>query len=132
MKPHNKAVGAGLILAALFTLGLPAFAADPAPAPDSAQAPAPGRQGNGVGNMGVVVDSGDGSHAPHSHGRGDDRVSIMGSVSVGPDEEVNGSAVAVMGSVAVDGTVDEDAAPSWARPRSTAPSTATPSRCSAT
>ena len=109
MKPHYKSVGAGLVLAALFTLGFPAFAADPAPAPDSAPTPTAARQGSAADNIGITVDSSDGSHPLRHPGKGDDRVSIMGSVSVDPDEEVNGSAVAVMGSVAVNGTVDEDA-----------------------
>jgi uncharacterized RDD family membrane protein YckC len=109
MKPHNKSVGSGLILAALFTLGFPAFAADPAPAPDSAPTPTAARQGSAADSVGITVDSSDGSHPLRHTGKGDDRVSIMGSVSVEPDEEVNGSAVAVMGSVAVNGTVDEDA-----------------------
>ena len=39
----------------------------------------------------------------------DDRVAVMGSTSVGPDEKVEGNAVAVMGNLSVEGEVQHDA-----------------------
>jgi len=108
MKPHPHASAASLFLAALCAFCIPAFAADsppdtPTPTPTAAQ------QGKAADDVGIVVDSGDGSHPAHHASKGDDRVAVMGSVSVREDEEVDGSAVAVLGSVKVDGTVDEDA-----------------------
>jgi uncharacterized RDD family membrane protein YckC len=110
MKPHPNAPGASLILAALCLLCFPAFAADPAAAP-AAPTPAPTaiHQGKAENDVGIIVDSGDGTHPFHHSRRGDDRVSVLGSVRVGSDEEVDGSAVAVCGSVTVNGIVDEDA-----------------------
>jgi uncharacterized RDD family membrane protein YckC len=116
MKPHPKAFAASLIIASLCLYGIPAFAADPAPdapTPTPALAPTPtptaAHQGKAADDVGIIVDSGDGMHPLHHSSKGDDRVSVLGSVSVGPGEEVNGSAVAVLGSVTVNGTVDEDA-----------------------
>jgi hypothetical protein len=108
MKPHSFASAASLFLAALCSLCVPALAADPAP---DAPTPTPiaAQQGKAADDIGIIVDSGDGSHPAHHSGKGVDRVSVLGSVSVGSDEEVNGSAVAVGGSVTVNGTVDEDA-----------------------
>lgn len=111
MKPHTKAIGAILALSALCLLGVPTFAADPSPTPDAAPTPTPAplHKVGGSDDIGIIVDSGDGTHPHHHHSKGDDRVSVMGSVDVRQDEEVNGSAVAVLGSVAVNGVVDEDA-----------------------
>jgi uncharacterized RDD family membrane protein YckC len=105
MKPHNKAIGASLFLAAICVAGACALSADPAPTPT----PVPSTQGNAADSIGIVVDSGQGAQHPHHHhGGGDDRVAVLGLVEVRPDEEVNGSAVAVMGSVSENGIVDED------------------------
>jgi uncharacterized RDD family membrane protein YckC len=113
MKPHPKAIGAALALAALCIFGAPAHAADPSPTPDAALAPTPTpvplHKVGGSDDIGIIVDSGDGTHPHHHHSKGDDRVAVLGSVEVHSDEEVNGSAVAVLGSLAVNGVVDEDA-----------------------
>jgi uncharacterized RDD family membrane protein YckC len=111
MKPHLKAIGASVALAALLLLGASAYAADPTPTPTSIPTPTPVplHKVGGSDDIGIIVDSGDGAHPHHHHSRGDDRVSVMGSVDVRQDEDVNGSAVAVLGSVAVNGVVDEDA-----------------------
>jgi uncharacterized RDD family membrane protein YckC len=136
MNPNPKALSAGVALAALCLLCIPAFAADPAPAsptpiptaaltptptaaltptPTAALTPTPTAAlrelspGKPADDVGIIVDSGNGIHPSRRASKGDDRVAIMGSVLVGPDEEVDGSSVAVLGSVVVNGTVDEDA-----------------------
>jgi len=118
MKPLPKAFAASVAIASLCLYGIPAFAADPAPdtpTPTLAPTPTPTAalrvlgQTQATNSVGITVDSGDGIHPFHHKSKGDDRVAVMGSVSVGPGEEVDGSAVAVCGSVTVNGTVDEDA-----------------------
>jgi uncharacterized RDD family membrane protein YckC len=108
MKPLTKAFAAGLVIASLCFLRIPALAIESAPDTPT-PTPTPTHQGKAADDVGIIVDSGDGTHPVHHASKGDDRVAVMGSVSVGSDEEVDGSAVAVLGSVTVNGTVDEDA-----------------------
>lgn len=111
MKPPTSALRAALLLAALVPLSA-AFAADPAN-PQDAPTPTPTAElrelGAAAAPAGHAADLSNETETMHTGKADDDRVSVLGSVFIAPDEKVNGSAVAVMGSVTVDGTVSEDA-----------------------
>jgi uncharacterized RDD family membrane protein YckC len=116
MNSNPRALRAAFLLALLIPFALPANADEaakaapaPTPAPTAAlheigATPTPSPAGESA--VDVTVDTG---KRLHHHGNGDDRVAVMGSVRVNADEDVRGAAVAVLGSVRVDGSVSEDA-----------------------
>jgi uncharacterized RDD family membrane protein YckC len=111
MNPTSKALRAALLLAALTPFALASYAADPAPAPDAplheigaapTAAPTP-----------TPADAAPEPKAPRhdvyvaqNNDDDDNRVSVGDATYVGPGERVRGNAVAVMGPVTVDGTVE--------------------------
>jgi uncharacterized RDD family membrane protein YckC len=119
MKPTSHALRAVRLLGALIPFAAAAFAADPAK-PQDAAAPTPE---TALHEIGSTADSSvTPSPTPASkendgpalvmHQTDDDghnRVSVSDSTYVAPDEVVPGNAVAVMGSLKVDGTVNGNA-----------------------
>lgn len=113
MKPNSKA---GLILIASVALSLAALAADPA-----APSPTPEPALHEIGGAPAAAPAAprapaeaDAEPTPepgagHRQQHGDDRVSFLGSTRVDADENIDGSAVAFLGTVTVDGTVNGDA-----------------------
>lgn len=97
----------------------PAVAPAPAPAPAPAVAPAPAAAPApetplheiGAASPAAAAPTAEPGERHHRHHGGDDndRVSVGSATYVGPDERVEGNAVAVMGSLTVDGSVHENA-----------------------
>ena len=92
----------------------PASAQAPAVAPAPAAAPAPETPLHEIGAASAAAAAPaaePGERHRHRHGGddGDDRVSVGSATYVGPDEKVEGNAVAVMGSLTVDGAVHGNA-----------------------
>jgi len=123
MNPTSRALRAVRLLAALIPLSIAAYAADPAKPQDSA-APtpeAPLRELGAAADASVTpTPSPSPSPSPKSnegpslvmHQMDDEdqnRVSVSDSTYVGQDETVPGNAVAVMGSLKIDGTVNGNA-----------------------
>ena len=100
MKIPFKTLHAGLLAGTLGALALVSLAAEPAQ-PQASPAPAPGAS--------AAPSPEPGPKGRHHHDGDDDRVAVMGAAYVGPGEVIEGSAVAVMGPVTVDGTVNGDA-----------------------
>jgi hypothetical protein len=117
MKPNSKAA---VILIASVSLCLAALAADPA-APQGAPSPtpepalheisAPPAAAAVLPQPAAEADAEPTAvpGAAHHQQHGDDRVSFLGSTRVDADEKIDGSAVAFLGAVTVDGTVNGDA-----------------------
>ncbi len=112
MKTNSKALWAAILLAALAPFTLAAFQAQPA-APRDAAAPTPEptlreiSSGEPAATPTPTAEPTEKHH--HHHGDEDDRVSVDDATYVGPDETIEGNAVAVMGPVTVDGIVNGDA-----------------------
>jgi hypothetical protein len=120
MNPTSSALRAARLLAALIPFAVAAFAADPAK-PQDAAAPAPEAPLHEIGAAAAPTPTPALSPTPTPAGamvmrtdtvvhQFDDedhnRVSVGDSTYVGPDEKLEGNAVAVMGPVTVDGTVE--------------------------
>jgi len=112
MKTNSKALWAGILLAALTPFALSAFQAEPAK-PQDAAAPTPEptlREIAGDSPAATPTPTAQPTEGfRHHHDDQDDRVSVGDSTYVGPNETLEGNAVAVMGPLTVDGTVDGNA-----------------------
>jgi uncharacterized RDD family membrane protein YckC len=116
MKPTSQALRAGLVLAALVSLSLPSFAADPAKPQDTA-APAPEAPLHEIGASAADT-SPTATPTPTARDRdyrrdddddGRNRVSVGDATIVARNEVVPGNAVSVFGPLTVDGTVNGNA-----------------------
>jgi uncharacterized RDD family membrane protein YckC len=129
MKTKSNALWAGILLAALTPFALGAFQAQPAK-PDAEPTPTPALREAGASPAPAAapapeaalheISANDTAAAPtptaapaekdrHRRHYDDNKVSVGDSTYVGPDESVDGNAVAVMGTLAVDGSVSGNA-----------------------
>src|ERR1700676_2006442 len=102
MKPLFKALRTGCSLAALLPFAIAAYAADTAkPAGTAAPTPEPALHEIGAAAADVTPTPAPAKDQRTFHGDFDDdknnRVSVSGTTYVGPDETIEGNAVAVMG-----------------------------------
>jgi uncharacterized RDD family membrane protein YckC len=114
MNPTSKALRAALLLAALTPFAIAAYAADPAPAPDAplheiGAAPTAAPTPTPADAAPEPTASKHDVYVAQNNDDDDNRVSVGDATYVGPGERVRGNAVAVMGPVTVDGTVEGNA-----------------------